>query len=149
MSNSYAVSSRSAAAPSAVYALLVRAATWPSWSPITEAEVEGGADAGVPQAVGDVRVFRTGRAVSRERILDLEPDRRFVYDNVGGGVFRFYRGTVELAARADGGTDISWTGEFTPKLPLTGWFWSWYLGRFMRRMADGLAAHAGDRPGGQ
>jgi hypothetical protein len=29
-----------------------------------------------------------------------------------------------------------------PKLPGTGWFWAWYLGRFVQRMADGLAGYA-------
>jgi Polyketide cyclase / dehydrase and lipid transport len=139
---SYVVKAHSGAAPEAVFSVLTRAATWPSWSPIDAAEVEGGADPDLPQQVGDVRVFRTGSAVSREPIVGLDPGRRFVYENLGGP-FRSYRGVVELTpAAADGGTDITWTGTFTPKLPLTGRLWTWYLTRFMQRMVDGLAAYS-------
>jgi hypothetical protein len=44
---------------------LVHGATWPSWSRIDEFSVAGGADPEGPQGVGAVRVFRTGRQVSR------------------------------------------------------------------------------------
>ncbi|MGW5018906.1 SRPBCC family protein [Streptomyces sp. NRRL S-1868] len=137
----YAVCAHSPARPAAVFAALVRAATWPAWSPIETAALEGGGDPGEPQRVGDTRLFRTGRAVSRERVVELVPDQRLGYENVGGP-FRSYRGTVELAPAPQGGTTISWTADFTPKWRLTGPLWSRYLTRFMQRMADGLAAYA-------
>ncbi|MEU0241268.1 hypothetical protein ABZ234_26600 [Nocardiopsis sp. NPDC006198] len=56
--------------------------------------VEGGGS-GELQRVGDIRAFRTGRTVVRERIVGLEADRRFVYEALDGP-FRSYRGTVEL-----------------------------------------------------
>ncbi|MDT0466649.1 SRPBCC family protein [Streptomyces gibsoniae] len=140
MTFTYSVTARSRANPDAVYAALVRAGTWPLWSPIDAVEVEVG-DPGDPQRAGDTRVFRTGRAVSHERIVELITDRRFVYENVNGP-FRFYRGSVELAQRREGGTDIVWSAQFAPKLPLSGPFWRWYLTRFMRRMVEGLASHA-------
>ncbi len=130
MPYSYGVTARSHAAPDAVFAALVHATTWPRWSPIDSAEVEG-----------DTRIFRTGRSVSRERIVELVEDRRFVYDNVGGP-FRSYRGTVDLAPAPGGGTHITWSATFEPKTPLSGGLWRWYLTRFMQRMADGLAAYA-------
>ncbi|WP_461037483.1 hypothetical protein [Streptomyces mayteni] len=55
------------------------------------------------------------------------------------------RGTVELAETPDGGTDITWSAVFVPKPRLSGPFWRWYLTRFMRRMADGLAGCAAAR----
>ncbi|WP_432826828.1 SRPBCC family protein [Dactylosporangium sp. CA-092794] len=137
---SYRVTSRSSAGPDAVYAILLRASTWPSWSPIDGADVEGG-DPGDRQRVGDIRIFRTGRNVSRERIVELVEDRRFGYENLGGP-FRTYRGTVELASTPAGGTDIVWSAAFEPKLRLSGRLWEWYLTRFMQRMADGLASYA-------
>ncbi|MBT2412345.1 SRPBCC family protein [Streptomyces sp. ISL-12] len=140
-SYSYSVTAHSPAAPGAVYAALVRASTWPVWSPIDAAGIEGGGDPAAPQQAGDVRVFRTGRTVSRERVIDLVPDRRLVYDNLGGP-FHSYRGTVGLAPAPDGGTDITWSAVFVPKPRGTGRFWRWYLTRFMGRMADGLAAYA-------
>lgn len=143
MPYSYSVTSHSPASPDVVFAALVHAATWPSWSPIDAAEIEGGGDPGARQEVGDTRIFRTGRAVSRERIVELVPDRRFGYENVGGP-FRSYRGTVELAEGRQGGTDITWSAVFVPKPRLSGPFWRWYLTRFMQRMVDGLAAYAAD-----
>lgn len=139
--SSYSVTAHSPAAPGAVYAALVRASTWPAWSPIDTAAVEGGGDPAARQQEGDTRVFRTGRVVSRERVHELVPDRRFVYDNLSGP-FHSYRGTVDLAPAPDGGTDLTWSAVFEPRPRFTGPFWRWYLTRFMQRMADGLAAYA-------
>jgi hypothetical protein len=142
----FTVNSSSDAGADAVYGLLVRAGSWPSWSSIDSAEIEGGGDPASRQQVGDIRVFRIGRVVSRERIIDLVPDARFVYE-IEGGPFRSYRGVVELETAPTGGTDITWSATFEPKLPLSGAFWRWYLTRFLQRMADGLAAAAGgDEP---
>ncbi|MER6144607.1 SRPBCC family protein [Streptomyces sparsogenes] len=145
MTFTYSVTAHSRANPEVVYSALVRAGTWPSWSPIDAAEVEVG-DPGDPQQAGDTRIFRTGRAVSHERIVELVTDRRFVYENVNGP-FRFYRGSVELAQPREGGTDIVWSARFAPKLPLSGPLWRWYLTRFMRRMVEGLARYAEDSRG--
>jgi ribosome-associated toxin RatA of RatAB toxin-antitoxin module len=136
--HSYVVTALSAAEPDAVFAALVRADTWPSWSPIDRVEVT---DPERPQQVGDVRIFHTGRSASHERIVELVPARTFRYDIVEG-MFRSYHGTVDLAPAPGGGTTITWSARFVPKMPLTGRFWSWYLTRFMRRMVEGLAAYA-------
>jgi hypothetical protein len=141
--HAYAVASHSQASPGDVFTLLVNASTWPTWSPVDTAEVEGGDDQAGQQQVGDTRVFRTGRSVSRERITGLVPGRRFSYETVGGQFFRSYHGVVELAEAPQGGTDITWSAVFEPKFPLSGPFWSWYLNRFQQRMADGLARYAG------
>lgn len=139
MPYSYCVTARSQAAPDAVFAALTHAATWPLWSPIDSADVEDG-DPEEQQQVGDTRIFRTGRNVARERIVELITDRRFVYDNAGGP-FRSYLGTIELAPASGGGTAITWSATFDPKVPLFGGFWRWFLTRYMQRMADGLAAY--------
>ncbi|OPC78148.1 MxaD family protein [Embleya scabrispora] len=149
MPYTYLVTSHSPASPDAVFAVLLRAATWPQWSPIDSAAVEGDGDPAAPQQVGDVRVFRTGRGAARERIVHLVADRHFRYTNEGG-LFRSFRGTVDLIPAPAGGTDITWSAIFEPKLPLSGPFWRWYLTRFMQRMADGLAGYADsaeNRPG--
>ncbi|KOG91797.1 ATPase, partial [Streptomyces varsoviensis] len=119
MPYSFTLSAHSRATPDAVFGALVRAATWPAWSSIDSAEVEGGADPEARQEVGETRVFRTGRAVSRERVVELVADKRFGYENVAGP-FRSYRGAVELAESPRGGTDIVWSVTFEPKLPLSG-----------------------------
>jgi hypothetical protein len=136
------VSSRSKASRGAVYALLVRSGTWPSWSPIDSVEIEGGGDPAGQQQIGDIRVFRIGRMASRERITGLLPGLRFAYE-IEGGPFRSYRGVVGLEAAPQGGTDITWSVAFEPGLPFSGPLWRWYLTRFLQRMADGLAVTAG------
>jgi Polyketide cyclase / dehydrase and lipid transport len=129
----YEVSARSAAPAEIIYALLLTPGTWPAWSPVDAAEVEEG-DPDVPQEAGAVRVFRTGRTVSRERITALTPGRRMEY---GGGALRDYRAAVELTPLPDGGTRIDWSGTFRGN-PLWKAFLTWHMGR----MARGLAAYA-------
>lgn len=136
-----AVNSSSKADPGAVYALLSRPGTWPSWSPVDSVEIEGGGHPADPQQVGDVRVVRIGRVVSRERITVLVPALRFGYE-IEGGPFRSYHGVVQLEVAPDGGTDITWSAAFEPKLPFSGPFMRRYLTRFLQQMADGLAAAA-------
>jgi Polyketide cyclase / dehydrase and lipid transport len=50
-----------------------------------------------------------------------------------------------------GGTLIRWHSRFTAAIPGTGWFYRWFLGRFIQRCVNGLAAHAAqataNRPG--
>jgi Polyketide cyclase / dehydrase and lipid transport len=139
---SYAVTAHSGAEPAAVFDALARGATWPSWSPIDAVEVADGGDPLSRQQVGDTRIIRTGRIVNRERIVELVADRRFGYENPNGP-FRTYQGLVELTRAPRGGTDITWSATFEPRLRWTGRFWEWYLTRFMRRMAQGLAEYAG------
>ena len=144
MPHSYLVHAHSRSSPGPIFGALLRAATWPVWSPVDAADIEGGGDPAAPQQVGDIRIFRTGRVRSRERISGLVPDRRFAYENLGGP-FRFYDGVISLSPSSGGGTDIAWTATFEPKIPFTGGFWEWFLGRHMQRMATGLAAYAEHR----
>jgi polyketide cyclase/dehydrase/lipid transport protein len=145
VSNSYRVTATSDASAETVFAVLLRGATWPSWSPIDEFSLEGDGDPAGPQGIGDVRVFRTGSTVSREPITELTHARRIAYVNTSPP-WRRYRGLIELAPTEAGGTVITWSAEFTPLLRGTGWFWRLFLRRFMQRMANGLAAYADREP---
>ncbi|AEW99610.1 SRPBCC family protein [Streptantibioticus cattleyicolor] len=148
MSTAYHVTARSAADPHTVFAILLRGATWPSWSPIDAFSLDGPGPADGPQHVGDVREFRTGRNVSRERVDKLEPPSRFEYSIVGSGPLKDYRAVVELRPAASGqGTEIHWSATFRPQLAGTGWFWRSYLSRYMQRMVEGLAAYAAEHAG--
>ncbi|BCJ49873.1 hypothetical protein Asp14428_13480 [Actinoplanes sp. NBRC 14428] len=131
----YDVTARSGAPAEAIYELWVTPGTWPRWSSVDTAGAEGG-DAARPQGVGGVRVFRTGRNVSRERITALVPGRRIEYDMLSGAL-RDYRAAVELTPLDGGGTAIRWSGTFRGNVVM-GWYLRWY----MARMARGLAAHA-------
>lgn len=128
------------AGPETVYALLVDGSTWPDWSPLGSFELERpGTDE--PEGVGAIRVFRTGRVTSRERVVAREPGRRFSYELLSGLPLRGYHADVDLSS--DGaGTTIRWHSSFTATVPGTGWLYRRALGRFIRRCAEGLATRA-------
>ncbi len=132
-----------AATPSAVYALLRDGASWPGWSPLDSFALERPGPGG-GESLGAIRVFTTGRTTSREEIVVLEPDRTFGYALLSGLPLREYRALVDLEAR-DGGTEIHWHSTFRAKFPGTGGLYRRFLGAFIQRCVDGLAAYGTER----
>ncbi|ROT27274.1 SRPBCC family protein [Micromonospora sp. HM5-17] len=131
---------RTTADPASVYALLVDGAGWPSWSPLGSFELERpGEDE--PEGIGAIRVFRTGRVTSRERVVERVPGRRFSYELVSGLPLRDYRADIDLTPDGEG-TLIRWHSSFVARVPGTGWFYRRVLDRFLRQCAQGLAARA-------
>jgi hypothetical protein len=128
------------AKPDTIYRLLRDGATWPTWSPLGSFELERpGTDE--PEGLGAIRVFRTGRVTSRERIAELIPDRRLSYELVSGLAIKDYRADVDLARNGDV-TTIHWHSTFRPIVPGTGWLYRRTLSRFIERCACGLATYA-------
>lgn len=124
-----------------VYALLRDGASWPEWSPLGSFElVRPGEDE--PEGLGAIRLFRTGRVRSYEKIVALEPGRRFGYALDHGLPLRDYVAYVDLSP-VDGGTEIHWHSTFTAKIPGTGWFYRRFLRAFIGRVVAGLAEAAG------
>ena len=143
----YDVTASCRADPSHVFGLLVDGSTWPAWSPIDSyaAELEAVDADPAAQAVQAraVRVFRTGRNVSRERIVDLVPDRLLAYEMLSGSkLLRDYRGRIDLNAVGVGGTCIRWRATWRCPVPGVGWLVERYLRGFQQRMVDGLAQYA-------
>jgi len=129
-----------AADADAVYALLRDGASWPEWSPLGSFElVRPGEDE--PEGLGAIRLFRTGRVSSYEKIVALEPGRRFGYALDHGLPLRDYVAYVDLAP-VDGGTEIHWHSTFTAKIPGTGWFYRRFLRVFIGRVVAGLTEAA-------
>ncbi len=129
--------------PAAVYALLADGSTWPEWSPIGAFTlVEPGA--GIPEGLGAVRLFITGRHRSRERVVECRPGETFAYVLQKGLPLRDYKAVVTLTPATGGGTAINWHSTFRAKVPGTGWLYRRELGRFIRRTVEGLA-RASDR----
>lgn len=147
---SYDVTASCRADPSRVHGLLVDGSTWPDWSPIDsyDVEPEAGAVDGDPASHAAqgraVRVFRTGRNVARERVVELVPDRRLVYVMLSesSGLLRDYRGQIDVSPEAGGGTHIRWRATWSPPVPGVGWLMQVYLRGFQQRVVDGLARHA-------
>ena len=135
---------RSAAPPAAVYALLRDGDTWPVWAPLDRFTLEAPA-AGDPQGVGAVRRFHAPGVPpvsSRERVVELVPDRRFSYVLLSGLPLRGYRADVDLTPAPGGGTGIHWHAAFRSAVPGTGGLYRRVLTRFIHRCATGLAEHA-------
>ena len=130
----------SPASPQTVYALLAEGATWPTWSGIDSFELREPGDVG-GESLNAVRVFRTGRTTSVERLVELVPGRRLSYSLLEGLPLRDYRADVDLTP-VDAGTMIRWRSTFAAKRPGTGWLYRLVLSRFIRRAVRGLAEHA-------
>lgn len=130
----------SPASSETVYALLADGATWPAWSGIGSFELREPGESG-GESLNAVRVFRTGRTTSVERLVELVPGRRLSYSLLDGLPLRDYRADVDLTPK-DGGTAIRWHSTFSAKRPGTGWLYRLVLGRFIRGCVRGLAYHA-------
>ncbi|HZR12815.1 MAG TPA: SRPBCC family protein [Acidimicrobiia bacterium] len=138
------VRAESSAPPEDVFALLADGATWPVWSPIGSFQLEEPARGG-GEGVGAIRVFRTGRTTSRERVVEVVPDRRFSYALLSGIPIRDYRADVDLTRTPSGGTAIRWHSTFTAKIPGTGGMIRRKLHAFIGECVRGLAQHAAAR----
>jgi len=133
--------STSAAAPDTVFEVIAATEQWPNWAIQDEATLEHeGAEN--RQGVGAIRRFRTGKYVLRERVVEYQPPRRFVYELLSGMPVKGYRGEVTLEPTADGGTAIRWHSTFRPKIPGTGSMIRGRLAAIIQGTIDRLAAHA-------
>jgi Polyketide cyclase / dehydrase and lipid transport len=134
------VTAYSHAARDVVFALLADGTTWPRWSPIESFELERPGDP-PPEGPGAIRIFRRGRTIGRDQIVEVVPGRRFGYASLSGLPVRDYRAHVDLEPQADG-TTIRWQASFLPKVPGTGWLLERGLRRFLDQCAQGLAEHS-------
>ncbi|WP_447009670.1 SRPBCC family protein [Saccharothrix hoggarensis] len=136
---------RSDAPPDRVYRLAADSSTWTRWSPVVRHEQERAGDA---SGVGEIRVFHNkGRkALTREEVVELTPNRRVGYVLLSGLAIRDYQAFIDLAPDGDG-TAIRWHSSFTPKVPGTGWLYRLVLQAVITRYAKGLAAYAVQRTG--
>lgn len=142
--HSLAVTGQSTASPAALFALLADIDTWSRWGEWTQTGLESPDPAG-GGGVGAVRRLESkglgGPIVSRERVVEVVPGRRLVYELLSGLPLVGYRGVVELEPVA-GGTQIRWSSSFDARWFGTGWFFRWILRVFIARTVAALAAAA-------
>jgi len=129
------VRAASRASPEQVWTVLADAATWADWAPFDEVVVEEG------QGVGQLRRVRAGRITTRERVVELVPPRRYVYEIVSGLPVRDYVAEV-LLAPTGGGTEVRWQATFRAQVPGTGWVLQRLLERAIGKGAAALVRHA-------
>jgi hypothetical protein len=128
------------ASPATVFALLADGSTWPSWSSLDSFELVQAGD-GDPEGVGAVRIFRTGKARTTEKVIMAKPNERFSYKLISGLAVRDYLATVRLVESGDR-TVITWRSTFRAKVPGTGWIYRRQLSTFIGLTVNGLAAAA-------
>jgi uncharacterized protein YndB with AHSA1/START domain len=135
------VETRSAADRERVWALLADTSSWACWAAFDEAGLE---QEGTPESegVGAIRRFRTGRRITRERVVVFEPPERFAYELLSGIPIRDYRAEVTLRPAEDGGTIIAWNSSFRGPFPIPAGLVKPKLEGFIRQTAEALARAA-------
>ncbi|MBB3094427.1 uncharacterized protein YndB with AHSA1/START domain [Actinoplanes campanulatus] len=143
MKGSYDAEAQSPADPERIWALLVDASSWPKWGTVDELMPERSSNVSDDgqDGVGAVRAFRTGRVVTSERIVELEPCRLFAYVDADNPYLRDYRAEIRLSPAAAGGTSIRWRGTYEVAFGVH-LFMRPLMNRTMRRMVEGLARAA-------
>jgi hypothetical protein len=66
-----------------------------------------------------IRDIKIGSMILRERIDEVEPGKSFSYSIIKGTPTRSYKGKGRIDKKGNE-TVISWSGDFVPKIPLTG-----------------------------
>jgi hypothetical protein len=123
---------------------LVRdATTWKDWagSPIS---FSGWRDVSPTDdsVVGRVRLVGTHHFKTAEQITDDERPVLHGYRILANWPVKDYRARVVLTAGTEGMLTVTWSGEFTERIPGTGILWQRYLTRFLGNLAGRLIAHA-------
>ena len=127
-----------AAEPEDIWPLLADVSTWPRWAAFDEAQIESGG------GLGEVRRFRRGRWVTRERVTRFEPYERLDYELLSGMPVRRYSAQVTLT-QTQTGTTIAWHSAFHTKWRGTGSLIRRRLHKFIEETATGLAREAEGR----
>lgn len=124
-----------AAEPEEIWRLLADVSTWSQWAAFDEALIESG------EGLGEVRRFRRGRWVTRERVTRFEPHARLGYELLSGMPVGSYSAEVTLTGTQKE-TMIAWRSIFHTKWPGTGALIRRGLHRFIEETASGLAREA-------
>jgi hypothetical protein len=138
----YDVHAVTTASPAVVYRLLLDGATWPQWSKIETYSWEPDQNPPLSSVaeMSGVRVFRTGRNVTRERVTATLPDQMMAYEiEHGSWLLRNYEGRIDLEPEGGGGTHIRWRAQWMTPLPWVGSLMQRFLRQFQQDMIDGLA----------
>lgn len=139
---SYDVHAVTTAGPAVVYRLLLDGATWPEWSRIETYgwEPDRGSTTSPTGETSGVRIFRTGRNVTRERVTAVSRDRMMAYEiEQGNWLLQNYEGRIDLEPDEGSGTRIRWRAQWTTPLPWVGFLMERYLRQFQQEMVNGLA----------
>ncbi len=109
------VRAESVATPQRLWDFFTKVEAWDDWAPFDEVTVQEG------QGVGETRLVKSGLVTAIERVVALDPGRRYVYELLSGLPVRDYVAEVLFQPVNGQRTQIRWTAHFDAKIPGTGW----------------------------
>jgi hypothetical protein len=140
---SFATEARSSASPDVVFGILADATGWKNWAgPFIRESFWEREGTPPPGGVGAIKRLGAKPIYSREETIQYDPPRHYAYSILSGQPVKSYRADVELTPNEGGGTHIRWSFRFEPKIPGTGAFMRFYLGRIVAGFPRRLAAYA-------
>jgi ligand-binding SRPBCC domain-containing protein len=90
--------------------------------------------------VGFTRAVTSGNRTVIERLLSVDPMKCYTYTLCEGApVKEDYLGIVEFTQEGDA-TKISWSTNFTPKIPGTGWISALVIKSVVKKIIDSIEA---------
>ncbi|KAA0079103.1 SRPBCC family protein [Mycolicibacterium sp. P9-64] len=145
MARSYSVSvERSGQADAeTAFDLLRDATTWKCWAgpSITSSGWRDESPTG-DSVVGRVRLVGTDRFKTAEQITDDERPILHGYRILANWPVKDYQARVVLTPGPEGQLTVTWSADFTERIPCTGILWRRFLTRFLGSLAKHLLAHA-------
>ena len=146
-SYSFVIERSGRASAQKAFALIRDAEAWAQWAgpPITYAawKEAGSLDGSV---VGRTRLVGNRRFPAAEEITIDEAPHTHGYRIPAKWPVRDYSSIVNFAEEPSGELTVRWSGQFTERIPGTGYLWRGFLHRFLGRLAERLIAHAGATP---
>ena len=97
---------------------------------------------GAPDGSGLIRAVKVGTVRAHEEIVQVGPGHHVRYRMTKGAPVKDYLGSVALENSPGGGSRVTWTVEFRPIVPGTGWLISLLTKHTLNRVLDAIAASA-------
>lgn len=141
----FVIERRGRASAAKAFALIRDAESWVRWAgpPITFSAWKDGA--GIDdRVVGRTRLVGHPRFPAAEVITVDDAPHTHGYRIPARWPVRDYTAIVNFTEDAGGTLTVRWSGQFTERIPGTGFLWRGFLRRFLGRLAERLIAHAGD-----
>ena len=139
---SFSTEATSSVGPDVVFAILADATGWKDWAgPFIRESFWEREGTPAPGGVGAIKRLGGKPVYSREETVAYEPPTHYAYRILSGQPVKAYRADVDLTP-VDAGTRIRWSFRVEPKIPGTGAFMRFYLGRIVAGLARRLATYA-------
>lgn len=117
----FEVNRTSRADAATLFKLVSDGARWSDWAkPVVPSSAWVTEGDPAPGGVGAIRKLGVGPVGVQEQTTAYEQDRLHAYALLTPGPVNNYRAEVRFTPRAEGGTDVRWSGSFDERIPGTG-----------------------------